>query len=1025
MVLLVAINKRFSANTKEKALCLLSNLLRVAADSFEGHIAVACLVYGDDKKYHEVFLRMGEGCVISGFAALLSYNKIVKKKWDSMMLGAWCGQRIRTHPQHACLWDALLLALYLKNHKKLKNCWAHVGQFVFPKLIWLASKVIDALALKLASLPIEQVPLLKGPKGKKRSGAWVNRLVLLQRIKKIKHHRKTVMKSHQDLVTECDQLVKSEDILTTGLYLQNIKSLFSNVRHLTIHWDPSSYDVSTLVAIAYACVQDIACYPPIQNLNPLLKKDLHEDLQKLAAGKNRLTRFDGYTELRALSHCMRALGTPLDFFTLDPSLHWRSLKKHEIRLLRDGKVFIKNKTTGEIMPVFPPGWSIQQQPLLCSITDQGGINRASLDYVVYKLGLPILVLYDPYHRAWNDLKDSMKSTKTNLFKTMLAFSLLWNVNYGPQGSKEWFGKKQQKLQDLMSNFTPHSEPFLSFIPYICAERNIEEAIDNESREQLWESLTSLNTTSALGPLVKIMRWFSWWECEKHYQGENFATKLIMMDDPNPLSGVDFIRNETLEEIAHAGKVSEKAELQKLKIKHGTWSLAPLMVTPTSVWQKDLLATVGAVCWTHHSHRAKYVLSPDQVRQFTLNKVSGGWKDELLDLLHTSFHKPETFQHLFRVGDVSEAILQQRVNLLYEFSTKLVGKRCSSLISFYLIPPLRYSQMILPEWSMVAKMQMDSDFQCLLQWEAASQAGEHVDGLAALAFLDSSYVRLLFLLNEQDMHANTSEANHMLHHALTHLGDTACIESTHSSAKDALRDSRSNYRSRVCKYFNVISTKVLASRKTPHITVSEAQLATAKVTDIPSVTDATFPNTHVLNKTYQDMMRHKAGDHFWHSTSAQTLFQEVVILEWLLKGRDGVKGKTASLSCLAGKAGDVVVAKDGNQALMVMAACSHGFVAWKLEPVNHGGLFGDSMAYRPIQKQSALGFHFICDLDWLVIPVVPKLLHQHGGLVVVQDGEAIPLLVERVKKGFPLTVKQIQSCLSFLGVSMVPNWASQS
>ena len=129
----------------------------------------------------------------------------------------------------------------------------------------------------------------------------------------------------------------------------------------------------------------------------------------------------------------------------------------------------------------------------------------------------------------------------------------------------------------------------------------------------------------------------------------------------------------------------------------------------------------------------------------------------------------------------------------------------------------------------------------------------------------------------------------------------------------------------------------------------------------------------------------------------------------------MKGKTPSLSCLAGKAGDVVVAKDGNQALMVMAACSHGFVAWKLEPVNHGGLFGDSMAYRPIQKQSALGFHFICDLDWLVIPVVPKLLHQHGGLVVVQDGEATPLLVERVKKGFPLTVKQIQSCLSFLGV----------
>ena len=165
MMLLVAINKRFSASIKEKALCLLSNFMRFAANPFQGHIAVACLVYGDDKQYHEAFLSMGDGCIISGFAALLSYNKTVKNKWEAMMLSAWCGQKVRTTLQHASLWDALLLALYLKNHKKLHNCWAHVGQFVFPKLIWLASKVIDALALKLASLPIEQVPLLKGPKG--------------------------------------------------------------------------------------------------------------------------------------------------------------------------------------------------------------------------------------------------------------------------------------------------------------------------------------------------------------------------------------------------------------------------------------------------------------------------------------------------------------------------------------------------------------------------------------------------------------------------------------------------------------------------------------------------------------------------------------------------------------------------------------------------------------------------------------------------------------------------------------------
>ena len=44
------------------------------------------------------------------------------------------------------------------------------------------------------------------------------------------------------------------------------KTARARIKHLTIHWDPASYDISTLVAIAYSHERDIACYPPIQGI---------------------------------------------------------------------------------------------------------------------------------------------------------------------------------------------------------------------------------------------------------------------------------------------------------------------------------------------------------------------------------------------------------------------------------------------------------------------------------------------------------------------------------------------------------------------------------------------------------------------------------------------------------------------------------------------------------------------------------------------------------------------------------------
>ena len=562
----------------------------------------------------------------------------------------------------------------------------------------------------------------------------------------------------------------------------------------------------------------------------------------------------------------------------------------------------------------------------------------------------------------------------------------------------------------------HSQPFLSFLPFICAERDLEEPHDAEGRERVFQSMRTLNSIQVLGPLVKLMRWFSWFESEKFYRGENYCNKLLMMDgdNPDPTKGVDFVKNEVLGSIEDKGdKVSEKAELQHLKIQLGTWSLAPLLVTPTSMWQKDFIAIVGAASRLHHSKRAKYVLTPVQVCQHTIAMSQGAWKNELLDMMRDSFYNTMNLKKLYPVDSAPDGVRNARLNTHLGFCSRLLGKRASSICAFTLAPPVRYAALLDPGQHEEMARTMQSEFERLLELEAASQAGQHVEGLYSLQFLDSHYVRLCYLANEQDLLSGSREALKILHHALVHFGDTACIESTHSSAKDALRDSRSNFRSRVNKYFHCISSRVLQSREANHVTISEAELALAKASKLPSVVEATHPNSHSLQRKYQDLMRHKAGDHYWHATTAASQFEQVVVLEWLLHSHKLPKHQSPLLSCLAGPAGSVIAAAD-SEPLLVLAPSSFGFVGWKLEVAAEAGVMGEHPAFRPINLASAICFSYISDLEgWVDVPVQPVTVGHHGGLVLLQVSDPQPLCIARVKAGLTLTVKQAKACLEWL------------
>ena len=149
----------------------------------------------------------------------------------------------------------------------------------------------------------------------------------------------------------------------------------------------------------------------------------------------------------------------------------------------------------------------------------------------------------------------------------------------------------------------------------------------------------------------------------------------MMEGENrdPLKTVNFIKLETITDIEAKGKIAEKAELQQLKIAHGTWALSPLLVNPTSLWQKNLLALGAAQTWLHHSRRAKYVLDPKQVCEYTIKKAQGGWKEETNGLDARLLLQPSSVEAALSSQSSFKDVKDKRLSLTLSSLAGLLAK----------------------------------------------------------------------------------------------------------------------------------------------------------------------------------------------------------------------------------------------------------------------------------------------------------------------------------------------------------------
>ena len=145
----------------------------------------------------------------------------------------------------------------------------------------------------------------------------------------------------------------------------------------------------------------------------------------------------------------------------------------------------------------------------------------------------------------------------------------------------------------------------------------------------------------------------------------------------------------------------------------------------------------------------------------------------------------------------------------------------------------------------------------LKLEDAHSQGICVEGLHVLQFMEGSDCTLCYLINEDDLLKGSQEALKIWLRA--HLGDTTCLESTLSPAKDALRDSRQNFRSRMSKYYHCIEGKLLQSRNTQHLQIGEAALAHVTVNSLKrKVQNIEGVSSCYFKRLAQEIGRNSAG-----------------------------------------------------------------------------------------------------------------------------------------------------------------------
>ena len=168
------------------------------------------------------------------------------------------------------------------------------------------------------------------------------------------------------------------------------------------------------------------------------------------------------------------------------------------------------------------------RPMLCFNLDQGSQGYSAMWYMFSELRVTGGWLDDPFHRAYNDWKDSVQ--QCGWWGIVLEYLIVANLPRGPWQSEAFFQKLVEGADMYLKSADAHDPLFRLMYPAICSDTIEASAIDfgtDQGTKRIFGQVRTAECLKSKGPKVALKTWFGWNQAVRELEKQHHTLLLYL------------------------------------------------------------------------------------------------------------------------------------------------------------------------------------------------------------------------------------------------------------------------------------------------------------------------------------------------------------------------------------------------------------------------------------------------------------------------------------------------------------------
>ena len=167
------------------------------------------------------------------------------------------------------------------------------------------------------------------------------------------------------------------------------------------------------------------------------------------------------------------------------------------------------------------------RPVLTIHLDQGSTGFAWYNWAAFEARLCILALWDPSHRAWNDMRLSVADA--GMWPYVLVWTVCLNCFHGPWNGAAFWEELKEAARLFAQRSGPQDPLLAAFLPRIMEDRAGDLAAGQVEvvAGEVFDTIKAEETWSSKGPKVALGRWFHFLEAARAFDRRVSLVQLLL------------------------------------------------------------------------------------------------------------------------------------------------------------------------------------------------------------------------------------------------------------------------------------------------------------------------------------------------------------------------------------------------------------------------------------------------------------------------------------------------------------------